>query len=59
MSKLSSKEANYNPLCPHCDKELREVHWRQIQATNAEYVFICPECRKVIGFGVRKAAWIN
>lgn len=27
--------------------------------TQAEYMFICPKCKKVIGVGVRKAAWIN
>ena len=46
-------------LCPHCGKKLEEVHWRQIEAVNAEYLFICPKCKKVIGVGVRKAAWIN
>jgi len=58
-TKITSQEADYDPLCPHCEKKLNEVHWRQIKATNAEYMFICPHCRKVIGIGVRKAAWIN
>ena len=57
--KLATKEADYDPVCPHCEKKLGEVHWRQMEAVNAEYMFICPECRKVIGVGVRKAAWIN
>ncbi len=35
------------------------VYWRQVEAVNAEYLFICPNCKKVIGIGVRKAAWIN
>ncbi|MCH8146603.1 MAG: hypothetical protein IH987_01210 [Planctomycetes bacterium] len=56
---LASKEAAYDPLCPHCEKRLSEVHWRQLDAINAEYMFICPKCKKVIGVGVRKAAWIN
>jgi hypothetical protein len=58
-TKLASREATYDPICPHCDKPLLEVHWRQVAAVNAEYMFICPNCRKVIGVGVRKAAWIN
>ena len=57
--RLASKETEYDPLCPHCAQPIQEVHWRQIQAVNAEYLFICPNCRKVLGVGVRKAAWIN
>ena len=58
-TKLASREANYEPLCPHCEKRIAEVHWRKVEAVNAEYLFVCPNCRKVIGVGVRKAAWIN
>ncbi len=58
-TKLASQEADYDPICSHCEKPLDEVHWRRIDAVNAEYLFICPKCRKVIGIGVRKAAWIN
>ena len=57
--KMASKEANYDPLCPHCERRVEEVHWRQLEAVNAEYLFICPKCEKVLGIGVRKAAWIN
>jgi len=57
--KIASKEATYEPVCPHCEKELKEVHWRRIEALNAEYLFLCPLCRKVIGVGVRKAAWLG
>ena len=57
--KLASCQVEYDPLCPHCEKKLEVVHWRQIEAVNAEYLFICPKCKKVIGIGVRKAAWIN
>ena len=58
-TKLASQQADYEPLCPHCEKKISEVHWRQLEAVNAEYLFICPKCKKVIGIGVRKAAWIN
>ncbi len=57
--KLPSREVDYEPLCPHCERPLSEVHWRRMEAVNAEYLFVCPQCRKVIGVGVRKAAWIN
>ncbi len=58
-TKLASQQADYDPLCPHCNKAIEEIHWRQVDAINAEYLFICPKCKKVIGIGVRKAAWIN
>ena len=58
-TKLASQQADYEPLCPLCAKKISEVHWRQIDAINAEYLFICPKCKKVIGIGVRKAAWIK
>lgn len=57
--KLAAQQADYDPICPHCEKPIVEVQWRQIEAVNAEYLFTCPNCRKVIGVGVRKAAWIN
>ena len=48
------KRNDLSPLCPHCEKELPEVHTRSkgapfIQGTNI--VFFCPHCRKVLGFG--------
>ncbi len=57
--KITTREADYDPVCPHCSTEIKEVHWRQMTAMNAEYVFTCPKCRKVLGVGVRKAGWIN
>ena len=57
--KLDTREADYDPICPHCEQRIQEVHWRQMTAVNAEYLFTCPHCNKVIGIGVRKAAWIN
>ena len=51
-TKVSSKEADYDPLCPHCEKEINEIHWRRIKAWTAnEYLFICPTCKKIIGVG--------
>ena len=42
------------PICPHCTKELNEVHVRSkgigfIEGKNVLY--FCPHCRKVLGFG--------
>ena len=53
--RIPSKEADYDPLCPHCEKKLEEVHWGKIKAwANDEYVVICPKCRKVIGVGMAR-----
>lgn len=48
------KREDLNPVCPHCEEELPEVHTRTkgvpfIQGTNV--VYFCPHCRKVLGFG--------
>ncbi len=54
--KITSTEATYVPLCPHCEKTINEIHWRQIKAfTQWEYLFICPHCRKVIGVTASKS----
>jgi hypothetical protein len=49
-TKVESKEADYDPLCPHCEKKIDEVNWRRIKGlVKWEYLFICPSCKKVIG----------
>ncbi len=49
-TKLASAEADYDPLSPHCEKNLEEVYWKRIKAVlKWEYLFICPKCKKVIG----------
>jgi hypothetical protein len=41
--KVASTKADYDPLCPHCEKPIKEVHWREIKAIlQWEHVFICP-----------------
>ncbi len=57
--KLASEEVKYEPICPHCERKMNEVHWRSMKAFHAEYMFMCPHCRKVLGIGVRKSALIN
>lgn len=51
-TKIASKEADYDPLCAHCEKEINEIHWRRIKSWSTyEYLFICPTCKKIIGVG--------
>lgn len=48
------KREDLLPVCPHCEKDLAEVHIRSkgapfIQGSNI--VYFCSHCRKVLGFG--------
>ena len=52
--KMEAKEVDYNPKCPHCDKEMREVHWQRIEAFYAEFIYMCPHCRKALGIGASR-----
>ena len=41
------------PVCPHCEKDLREVYRQSRGAgliVGRNCVFFCPHCRKVLGF---------
>jgi len=55
MAKLEVKDVDYFPRCPHCEKELPEIHRVQIGigflGGNRHSVYICPHCTKVIGVG--------
>ena len=47
------------PLCPHCEKELPEIHARRRGIPlfqGRTIVFFCPHCRKVLGFGQERVA---
>ena len=47
------------PICPHCDKELTEVHRKSKGAgllVGRNSVFFCPHCRKVLGVGQSRMA---
>ena len=52
VERIPQKEVDYEPLCPYCETELREVHYRRMQTLRLyEYLYICPHCRKVLGVG--------
>ncbi len=47
------------PICPHCEKELREVYRKSRGAgifVGRNNVFFCPHCRKILGFGQSRMA---
>jgi hypothetical protein len=40
------------PICPHCEKEIREMKYfeqRRIIAKTVFRLFVCPHCLKVLG----------
>ncbi|NOX59383.1 MAG: hypothetical protein GXP29_11075 [Planctomycetes bacterium] len=53
VARLASQESIDDPVCPHCDKKLKEIHWRRIEAWCKEYIYICPHCKKVLGTGIQ------
>lgn len=47
------------PLCPHCEKELKDVYRKSRGAgiiVGRNSVFFCPHCHKVLGFGQSRMA---
>lgn len=44
------------PVCPHCEAELPEIYTRKTRGpfgVGRGFVFFCPRCRKVMGFGTQ------
>jgi uncharacterized protein with PIN domain len=44
------------PVCPHCEAELPEIYARKPKGpfgVGRGFVFFCPQCRKVMGFGTQ------
>jgi len=44
------------PVCPYCETQLPEIHFRKPQGqfgVGRGFVFFCPSCRKVMGFGTQ------
>ena len=59
MLTLESKE-DVQPVCPHCDSELRTIWMRELQGVlGRRYVYFCPQCRKVLGMSHRKGFWMG
>ena len=44
------------PVCPHCESEVPEIYARKPRGPfgiGRGFVFFCPHCRKIIGFGTQ------
>jgi hypothetical protein len=48
------------PLCPHCEKPLRELLSRKLKSFfGVRYVYFCPQCKKTLGITHRKGFWMG
>jgi len=50
------KREDLVPLCPHCEEEVPEIYMRKPSGSfgiGRGFVFFCPHCRKVMGFGTQ------
>ncbi len=58
MNKIKYKEIEDEkqwPICPHCNKEIREIGYfvqTGIVRMKVVRVFVCPHCIKVLGTGM-------
>ncbi|MEZ5276648.1 MAG: hypothetical protein R3F07_09730 [Opitutaceae bacterium] len=49
-----------DPICPHCEKEIRSLYARKVEATlGVRFVYYCEHCRKVLGVSHRKGFWMG
>ncbi len=59
MIHVEEKE-NVNPICPHCEKDLKTVWIHPVKSTfGKRYVYFCPECKKTLGVTHRKGFWMG
>ena len=48
------------PLCPHCAKPVRSVHYHQLEGfLGRRYMYFCAVCQKVLGVSHRKGFWMG
>ncbi len=54
------EDASETPVCPHCEKEIRELAAREVRSFfGRRYVYYCRSCRKVLGVSHRKGFWMG
>ena len=48
------------PLCPHCEKPLKEVWFKEIPGfLGKRYIYFCSLCQKTLGVSHRKGFWMG
>ena len=51
----SIQESDAWPICPYCEKEIKQVRYFEqtgVVRMKVVRVFVCPHCRKVLGTGM-------
>lgn len=57
---INSREVENNPVCPHCEKEIRQVLYKRVQSTfGKSYLYFCDSCKKTLGITQRKGFWMG
>jgi uncharacterized protein with PIN domain len=57
---LLERREDVQPICPHCEAELRAVWMRELEGMlGKRYLYFCPNCRKVLGISHRKGFWMG
>ncbi|HHI03778.1 MAG: hypothetical protein DRP51_00135 [Candidatus Zixiibacteriota bacterium] len=54
MIALEQKE-NILPVCPHCNKEIRNIWYRDLKGDlGKRCLYFCSECKAILGVSHRK-----
>ena len=55
------RETRTGPKCPHCEKDLASVSYRELKggAWGKRYIYFCPSCRSTLGVSHRKGFWMG
>ena len=57
---VASKEADRDPLCPHCEKKLKTLWYRELRCLlGKRYLYFCPSCNKCLGISHRKGFFMG
>ena len=61
MPELTKRDDVF-PICPHCEKALYEIWYREIKTgwgMGRRFVYFCSSCHKTIGVSHRKGFWMG
>ena len=56
----STEKNDVKPVCPHCEEQIEEVYFKQIESTfGKRYLYFCSKCKKTLGITQRKGFWMG
>jgi hypothetical protein len=60
VAKIPTGEAQTAPICPHCDRPIGGVLYRELdQSFGKAYLWFCGQCNKTLGVSHRKGFWMG